>query len=147
MNIYIILAFTAGLLLALQVGVNATVANSIHSSYMAVLLSFSVGTLSLIAYALTSKQTFFISMSHMQNIPWWGWSGGLLGAAYVTLAIVSAPQVGAAQMVAFIVAGQLLTSLILDHFGLVGFEVNQINLYRVIGAIFLITGVFLIRKS
>lgn len=145
-NIYIFLAMLAGLLLAIQVGVNATVAKTMESNFAAVLISFSVGTCALLVYAISSKQQVISSVTNLQSGPWWVWTGGLLGAGYMGLAILSAMEIGAAQLVAFVVTGQLITSLILDHFGLFGFQVNQINIYKILGVCCLILGVILIRK-
>lgn len=144
-SLYTLLALASGISLAIQVGMNASLAKGLQNPMIAALSSFLIGTLGLILYMLTSKQTI-PSAQAVQQLPWWVWMGGLLGAVYVTLTIVAAPKIGAAQLVAFVVTGQMLTSLILDHYGLVGFEVNTLNVWRILGAVLLITGVILIRK-
>jgi transporter family-2 protein len=70
----------------------------------------------------------------------------LLGAAYVALTIVLAPRLGAATMIAAIVAGQMLMSLALDQYGLVGFPLHPITAARVVGALLVIAGVALIQR-
>ena len=79
-------------------------------------------------------------------MPGWVWLGGLLGALYVVGVIYLAPRLGAATMIGFIVTGQLLTSLLLDHFGVVGFPLHPVNGWRILGALLLVTGVILIRR-
>ena len=45
------------------------------------------------------------------------WCGGLLGAFYVGATIVLSPRLGAATLFGVIVAGQMATAVVLDHFG------------------------------
>jgi transporter family-2 protein len=77
--------------------------------------------------------------------PWWVWIGGLLGAFYVLGSIVTAPRLGAVSLVALILAGQAVASLIVDHFGWVGFEANPVTAGRLAGMALVATGVALVR--
>jgi bacterial/archaeal transporter family-2 protein len=61
--------------------------------------------------------------------------------------IVTAPKLGAATLVALILAGQAIASLLVDHFGWVGFEEHPITAVRVVGVLLLAGGVALIRLS
>ena len=67
------------------------------------------------------------STGSLAGAPWWVWVGGLLGAFYVLGSVVAAPKLGAATLVAVILAGQAFASLLVDHFGWVGFEENPIT--------------------
>ena len=71
--------------------------------------------------------------------------GGLLGATFVTCNIILAPKLGAAALMAFMVAGQLLAGLLLDRIGFLGLAVREISLGRVTGAAMLLCGALLIR--
>jgi bacterial/archaeal transporter family-2 protein len=75
------------------------------------------------------------------------WTGGLLGAFYVLGSIVTAPKLGAATLVAVILAGQAIASLLVDHFGWVGFEEQPISALRIAGVLLLAGGVALVRLS
>ena len=79
--------------------------------------------------------------------PWWVWVGGLLGAFYVLGSIVTAPRLGAATLVALILAGQSIASLLVDHYGWVGFPEHPITALRVVGIALLAGGVLLVRLS
>ena len=68
------------------------------------------------------------------------------GAFFVTATVVLAPKLGAASMVALIVAGQMLMSVFLDHYGLLGFPLHPINWARMVGMCLLVGGVVLIRS-
>jgi len=64
----------------------------------------------------------------------------------VLAAIVLAPRLGAATLIAAVVAGQMITSLVLDQYGLVGFPVHSMTLVRLLGAALVIAGVILIQR-
>jgi transporter family-2 protein len=78
--------------------------------------------------------------------PWWIWVGGLCGANYIVIAILLAPRLGAATLIAVTVAGQMLVSIVLDHFGFVGYPVHPVNAWRIVGAGLLLAGVGLIQR-
>jgi transporter family-2 protein len=83
----------------------------------------------------------------MASLPSWSWMGGLFGAFYVAVSIIAAPKLGAANLVGVTVAAQLVTSLLLDHYGMVGFAQHSINLWRIVGALLLAAGAVLILKN
>ena len=78
--------------------------------------------------------------------PAWHWIGGILGAVYIAVAVVLAPRLGAATMIASVVAGQMLASLLLDHFGWVGFARQEATPARLLGAGLIILGVRLLQR-
>lgn len=141
-----VFAIVAGALLPIQAGINTQLARNLGHPLLAASVSFAIGTLVLLLYT----NVFHISWSTLtraMHIPWYLWIGGLLGAIYLTTTIILAPLLGAATMIGLIIAGQMLASIILDHFGLVGFPVHTLNVWRIVGAIFLIFGVVLIQRS
>ena len=77
--------------------------------------------------------------------PWWVWVGGFLGAFYVLGSVVTAPKLGAAALFAFILAGQAVASLAVDHFGWVGFEENPVTPGRLLGMALVAAGVAAVR--
>jgi transporter family-2 protein len=85
------------------------------------------------------------SLSRLGHAPWWIWLGGALGAFYVVGSVVAAPRLGAATVIAVIVAGQSLASIVVDHFGWVGFEPKPVSAGRLAGMALVGTGVVLVR--
>jgi transporter family-2 protein len=81
----------------------------------------------------------------LQRSHWISWSGGFFGAVYIAISILLIPRLGAAMVIALIVAGQMLGSLAFDHFGILGLPVHSLTLTRLAGAALLVTGVVLIR--
>jgi transporter family-2 protein len=143
---YIFLAIAAGVALSVQIGINNALRISLNSPVFAALFSFAIGTAGLLVYATATRATW-PSMPILLKVPAWAWLGGLLGAYYVITAILVAPKLGAANLISLIVAAQICTSLVLDHFGLIGFSQHSINVWRVAGTLFLVAGVTMIVRN
>jgi transporter family-2 protein len=141
---YLLFAFAAGAMLPIQFGLNAQLANWIDSPLRATLVSFVVGTIALLAAVLAFARGW-PGTDRLAAAPWWVWIGGLLGAFYVLGSVVTAPRLGAATLVACILAGQAVASLLVDHFGWVGFEENPVTPGRLAGMALVAAGVALVR--
>lgn len=142
----VLLAAAAGAALSVQVGVNNALRAVLGSPIVAALVSFVVGSVGLLAYALATRAPW-PSMRLVSSVPAWAWLGGLLGAYYIGTTVAVAPRLGAAGLISIVVAAQLIASLALDHFGAVGFARHAINGPRVLGALLLIAGVALIVRN
>jgi transporter family-2 protein len=110
------IAALVGALLPLQALVNARLGQSTHGALFASLASFCVGSLALLCCWLLLRPAA-IDVGTLARVPWWGWSGGLIGALFVVAATVLVPRLGAAALICVVVFGQMLGSLLLDHFG------------------------------
>jgi transporter family-2 protein len=140
------LAFAVGMLLPVQAGVNAQLKTFLGHPLQAALVSFLVGTALLIVVALLTRMPLPTGKI-VSGIPWWAWvGGGFCGAIYITMVILLTPRLGATTTFGLIIAGQLIMSMVLDHFGAVGFPSHPINLWRLAGAVLLVIGVILIRR-
>jgi len=140
-----LLAFGAGLVLVLQVGMNSTLRAVLDNPLAAAFISFLVGTLALALYMLVTR-TPWPARGQLAAVPAWCWYGGVFGAFYVVTSVIVGPRLGAATLLALIVLGQLLTSLLVDHFGWVGFPQHPLTLLRLTGAVLLFAGVLLITR-
>lgn len=145
MILFLLMALAAGVLLPVQAGLNAQLRSALGSPVAAALVSFLVGTASLSLVALLLRTPLPLGRAWAVTSPW-QWSGGVIGAVYVLAAIVLAPKLGAATLIAAVVAGQMITSLLLDQYGLVSFPVHPLTLVRVLGAALVIAGVILIQR-
>ena len=86
------------------------------------------------------------NIASAKDAPPIAWVGGLLGAFFVTAAVTLVPRLGVAMTFSLIIAGQMLVTIIIDHFGLLGVPVKEISLVRVAGILLITAGVVLIRK-
>ena len=110
----LIVAVCVGALLPLQALVNARLGQLTFGALFASLASFAVGTTALLVLWMAWRPAVGGSMP---VAPWWAWTGGLIGAAFVVAATVLVPRLGAAVLICLVVFGQLAGSLLLDHFG------------------------------
>ncbi len=140
---FLFLALLAGTLLPVQAAINATLRPPLGGAVWAAFASFFVGTVSLAIYGLSARVP---PPQSLGGIAAWQWIGGLLGAVFVSLTIFLTPRIGTATLFGLIICGQLLASLMLDHGGWIGVPHHALNAPRVLGALFLLVGVFLIRK-
>ena len=129
----------------LQVGINTELSQRISSPVTASLLSFAIGTIGLMVCLFILRDPW-PDLNTLNTIPKWLWLGGLIGAFAVFGSIISGPKIGLLSLVAFVLAGQLLASLILDHYGWLGFPIRELSLGRISGSILLLIAVILIHK-
>jgi transporter family-2 protein len=115
------------------------------SPVLAALISFAVGTLALlIVWLVGSKRPDFTAFA---GLPRYAWFGGLYGAIYVGVAAYAAPKIGLASLITIGIAGQIAVALFLDHVGALGLPRDPISLARLGGALLVVIGVVLVRRS
>jgi transporter family-2 protein len=141
---YLAAALIAGAFVVLQTGANARLKDVFVHPIGAVIVSSQLGVVLLLG-ALAILRTSPIPV-RPGGLPWWAWMGGILGAAYAVTVVILARPLGAATLTALVVTGQLVCSVILDHFGLMGFDVHPTGVMRVIGCLLLLAGLGLIWK-
>jgi transporter family-2 protein len=138
-----LLGLGVGIGLVVQVGMNSTLRAILGSALVAALISFAVGTLALAAFVVLTRAPLPVR-AQLAAVPAWAWFGGILGAFYVASSVIVGPRLGAATLLALVVFGQLGTSLVVDHFGWLGFAQHPITLVRLLGAVLLFAGVVLV---
>ena len=140
-----LLVVGAGVSVALQQVLNAGLRAQLGSPWWAGFVSYLVGMLVMLAVALASPSPR-LPLSVAEGASWLSWTGGLFGAIFIGIAVLTVPSLGAATVLSLIVVGQMLGSLVFDHFGLFGLPHQPVSLARLAGAACLILGVVLIRK-
>lgn len=145
--VLILLAIIIGALMPVQAGINAELSRFIKHPYLGAFISFFVGTCALTLLTL-SRGVPFAELKKLSSAPPYMFLGGLMGALFVGSSIFLIPKMGATIMIAAIVTGQLIMSLIIDHYGLLGLPVNQVTFTRFLGVVLLFVGLMMvIRKS
>jgi transporter family-2 protein len=139
-SIYVILATAAGMALATQVAINSQVRALLGSPMQATMVSLIVSSFAAISYMLYQQERL-PNLTLLSASPWWMWTGGLMGVFYLWATVVSAPKLGVAVTLGLVIAGQVVTSLIIDHFGLLNVPHNSASLQRIAGVLLIVTGV------
>ena len=141
---YSLLALTIGLVVPLQAAINHQLKAVIgHSTVLAALVSFSVGTLVLLCIALATGPKLTALFELPKAEPWM-LMGGLLGALFVFGTTLLAPKLGAATMLSLIITGQIIASMLFDRFGWLAMPIKEISWPRLLGAALVIVGVLLV---
>ena len=143
--LFFLLALTAGAMMPTQAAVNNKMAAFVESPVLAAFISFVVGTVALLLYVVASG-TPLGNLTAAKEAPAIAWIGGLMGAFFVAASVTLVPRLGVALTFSLIVAGQMLITLFLDHFGFLGLEQRPISLPRVLGILLITGGVVLIRR-
>ena len=138
------MAIAAGAGLAFQAVINSRLRSVLDSALWAATVQVLVGLVMLAAVVALAREPMPGGGS-LARVPWWAWTGGLLGSFYVLTAIVTTVPLGAALTVASIVVGQTLAALVIDHYGWFGLEVQRLSPVRLLGALMLVCGVILMR--
>jgi bacterial/archaeal transporter family-2 protein len=144
--LFYLLPVFAGIAITIQAGVNSQLRTAIQHPLLAAFISFVVGTLALAVLLFFSKESF-PGLSEYSSINWYKYTGGLLGAFVVTVTLLSVQQIGAGNMFVLIVAGQLITAVLMDHFGVLGLNQNPVNIQKILGICLLVAGAWLVNKK
>ena len=145
MPFYIFLAALAGAMLPLQGSLNARLGRALGSAFWAAGVSAALTALLLGLAGLIVTRSL-PRMDGLATLPAWAWLGGLCGFFIMAGITLAAPRLGAAGMVAFVVAGQVIFSIVIDRFGLFGMTAQPISLQRLTAAGLFLAGAVLITK-
>ena len=140
--LFIPLTLGIGIALTIQTAINSQLREYLNSPLQAALLSFLVGTI-LLAILVFFQPVGKPGFATFVQLPWYLWLGGFLGVYAISLSIYAAPKLGFLTLSGLIIFGQLVTSMFLDHFGLLGTEKTPVNWQRLLGGVVIFIGVLL----
>lgn len=141
---FALLAIVAGALISLQAPLNAMAGQRLGHVLGGAALSFVVGTVFLVAVAMIAVRDQ-IDLAAIPDMKPHLFLGGILGAFYVAMSIWLTPRLGVGAVISLGIAGQVLASLALDHFGVLNLAVREVTLGRATGAILVLAGAVMVR--
>jgi transporter family-2 protein len=132
-------AALCGSLAALQSRINGELGHELGDGYLAAFTSFASGLviLAVIALAVPGTRrgvTGIVRSIRSGTTPWWYATGGLAGALFVLSQGLTAAILGVALFTVATVAGQTVSGLVVDHYGLGTMRPKPITLNRIAGA-------------
>lgn len=137
------LAFLAGIAIAVQAAVNSQLAGAMTGNTMAAAFySFFTGMI-LLGVIAFFRGGLSESLSVIPSQPGWRLVGGVLGAGAIFCTVWLAPRIGLANLLVLVIAGQLLSSVAIDHFGWLGAVVRPATAIKIAGAVVVLLGVAL----
>jgi bacterial/archaeal transporter family-2 protein len=139
-----LLAVAAGMCVALQAAANGKFRQNIDSPLFAAFFSI-CGTILTASIVMAVLRPPAPEMAAVRETSWWNWIGGPLGALIVLAGAALAPRLGVAAFMTLVIAGQILCSLVLDHFALMGMAEQPITWQRLLGAVLIVAGVVCVK--
>jgi transporter family-2 protein len=143
-TIFALLAIGTGCCIALQASANGKLRHTIESPLFASYFSI-CGTILTATVAMLLIRPPLPYLEKVRETQWWNWIGGPLGMMIVLAGATLTRELGAGLFIALVVGGQLLCSLCLDHFALMGLNQQAISPGRVLGAVLVVAGVVCIK--
>lgn len=145
-NVFYLLPILCGVAIAVQAIVNGQLRVAIGSPLVAAFISFFTGTVLLFLVIAITRQPV-PSFDTLRQVSWLKWTGGILGAFFVTAVIVSIQRISAANLFALIITSQFITALLIDHYGWFGAPQSLANPAKLFGVLLLIIGAYLVIKK
>lgn len=142
----LLLAVIAGAVVPFQSAINANLGRWLGHPLWATLASLLVSIIVLLPVIIALRLPL-PSLAFITRAPLWMWAGGAFGVCFISLALMLLPRLGASGFIALAMAGQILASLLLDHFGLFGLAQRPMTTPRALGALLLVAAVVLIQFS
>lgn len=139
---FVVAALLAGAIVPIQAGANAMLGRLLGHPLWATLVSLLISIAVLIPVMVAFRLPLPSPAAAFKG-PWWIWIGGLGGVLFLTAALLLAPKLGAASFMVSVIVGQLLVSVLIDHFALMGFAERPLNHARVAGLVLIVAGLVL----
>ncbi|WP_019584798.1 DMT family transporter [Deinococcus apachensis] len=126
----ILVAVLAGGLLPAQFATNGALATAFQSVTLTGATSYLVGSVLLVG--LLAARRWQPTWEAARRAPAWSWLGGVVGSAYVVGSVVLTRELGAALATTLVIAAQIITAILLDHFGVLGLPQRRLNRARLL---------------
>lgn len=138
------LTILAGIANAIQPGQNATLSKSLGLPVTAGLITLLVSMAALLVGGLALGKLEIPTGQQLTTVPWWAWFGGFFSVLLILAQLYASPAIGAASFLGIIVTVGVAFSIVLDHYGWVGFAVHPASLWRILGAVLMVAGVAMV---
>ena len=83
-------------------------------------------------------------LSNVVEAPKWSLLGGILGVVYLTSIVISVPFVGVGITMVAVIIGQLVMSMVIEHYGWLGSQKSRINKEKIFAVISMIIALVLV---
>lgn len=142
--ISLFVAVFAGTVVPFQAASNAILGKMLGHPLWATLVSLSISA-ALVLPTLWLMRAPAPVTAQLAQAPWWVWTGGIGGVIYISAALILTPRMGAASFIVCVVAGQMLSSMLIDHYGLMGLNPRPVHMGRILGVLLILAGVGLVQ--
>lgn len=123
------LAVLVGILLPVQFALNSTLTSFTHSPVVTAAFSYGGGAVCLL-FGLLAVLKGRLPLEKLRGAPLWSLLGGVIGSAYIVGSVVLTRTLGTALAVSLVIAAQVVTSVVFDHFGVLGLTRRRLSPLR-----------------
>ncbi len=141
--LYGLLGMAIGVLMPSQSAINNRLRSAVASPWVMATISFLVGTICLALLTWGTVGTIGFESNHLATQPGWLWIGGLVGVVAMTTTVLLLPVIGALYSTALNLTAQVITTIIIDHFGFFGVQVYEASAWRLVGALVVVSAALL----
>ena len=144
--IYVAIGLMAGVAVPFLASINATFGQAIGNVWWAsmVLCAVAFATIAGVALATGSGLP---GASDLAGTSWWHVTAGCFFTVYIVSMTFVAPRIGLGNAIVLVIVAQIVTAVVIDHYGLLGATVTPLDWKRALGVAFLIAGVLLARSQ
>ncbi|MGI8741730.1 MAG: DMT family transporter [Bryobacteraceae bacterium] len=140
-----VFAIGAGVASPFQTGANAQLDKSLQQPIWTALAVYITGVAGLFVIQAFLREAL-PSLDHLTKVPWWAWTGGAIGLISTIVGLALAQKLGSGLYTGLSVTASILTSVLLDQFGILGFKTHPASPLRITGCALMITGLWLVAK-
>ncbi len=142
--VVVLLAILAGSLAPLQ-GANAELFKHWQQPVWTTAWVYLSGLCGVLLLQMFLRQTFPPAQA-VHAAPWWAWLGGIVSIATTMIALMYAQKLGSGMFTGLSLTASITVSILLDQMGWLGFKEHHASPLRILGALFMICGVWLVSK-
>ena len=140
-----LLAAAAGAANPFQSGANAELNKVLQRPIFTAIAVYLTGTAGILLIQAILREPL-PSTEALARVPWWAWAGGALSIASTVAGLMLAQRLGSGIFTGLSVTAAIVTSVTLDHFGVLGFKVHPLSPMRFVGCLLMVAGLWLISK-
>jgi transporter family-2 protein len=129
-----------------QAACNGALNRALQRPLLVTMVSVTGSLICVLVAGLLSGRLGLVPADRIARVPLWAWTGGACGAIFVLSQPVAAPRLGAALYMSLVVTGQVVTAVVLDHFGFLNLPQHSASPGRVLGVALIAAGVSLVAR-
>jgi bacterial/archaeal transporter family-2 protein len=141
----VLIAIVTGAANPFQSGTNAELNKELGQPIWAALVVYATGLIGM-ALIMVAMREHVPAMDKVATVRWWAWAGGLISIGPTLAGLLLAHKMGSGIFTGMSVTAAIVTSVLLDHFGVIGFERHPASFVRVAGCVLMIAGVWMVSR-
>ena len=131
-SILFLLTLLVGFCLPIMAYSNALLSKNLGSPFTATLAVFILASV-LIGVITAFARSPPITLGSLNQTNWKMWLGGFIVVMNIITFTIVPQKIGPSNMIVIFITGQICSSVIAEHFGLLNFPVHSVNWQRIVG--------------